>query len=77
MEDVSVVVFFILMLGISMLTGWLMGARYQHKHSADNWYSGYSEGYNTALDDMEKLVKTKTNKKKTTKKATTTRKVKK
>jgi len=72
--DTYTVIFFLALIGIALATGWMFGVR---QGSGESYYNGYTDGYNTALDDMERLVDEKQAKKpakKATKKTTTKKK---
>lgn len=51
--DTYTVIFFLALIGIALATGWIFGLR---QGSGESYYNGYTDGYNTSLDDMERLV---------------------
>ncbi len=45
------------MVALALGVGWLLGRNQSSKDHGEAYYSGYTDGYNTALDDIEEQVK--------------------
>lgn len=70
-------IFLMLMVALALGVGWLMGRGQSNNQQGESYYSGYSDGYNAALDDIEEQVKAREAKEKKAKKATPKKKGKK
>ena len=74
MDNTLVTIFILAVMALAIGTGWLMGVNQSRRNAGNDYYSAYSDGYNAALDDLEKLAKKKESKPKTIRKKATPKK---
>lgn len=81
MDNTLVTIFILSVMALAIGTGWLLGVNQSRRNSGNDYYSAYTDGYNAALDDIEKVAmdreKKEKAKKATAKKATPKKKGKK
>ena len=81
MDNTLVTIFILSVMALAIGTGWLLGVNQSRRSSGNDYYDAYTDGYNAALDDLEKVAmdreKKAKAKKATAKKATPKKKGKK